>query len=106
MMAGPSAGGRGPGASVFRPTVIAQAWADIAEGASSSVAFARAVFADDTLRRLFDAAFAHAIAVQGGPRDPMEWETVLLRLAARARLNSTRKLPGRTLCPASTGPRK
>src|SRR5579864_5668737 len=73
--------------------VMEHAWTDIDEGANSSVVFTRAVLADATLRRLFDAAFAHATVVAtAGACNAMEWETALLRLAERVRLNSTAKL--------------
>jgi AraC-like DNA-binding protein len=72
----------------FDPIVIEETWRDISDGANSSFAFAGAVFADDTLRGLFDAAFAQATATAGA-RDALECESAIIRLAARAELNST-----------------
>jgi AraC-like DNA-binding protein len=70
------------------PTLLEELRADVLDGANPSFTFAAPVFVDEILRRLFDAAFAHA-AAKDGFRDAMEWETALLRLAARVEVNST-----------------
>lgn len=68
------------------PGLLDQALADIGDGAHVPLAFAAPVFADERLRRFFDAAFAHALA--GGPRNAMACETTILRLAAGMRANA------------------
>jgi len=70
------------------PTLMEELRADVLDGANPSFTFAAPVFVDDKLRRLFDAAFAHA-AVNDRFRDAMECETDLLRLAARVGVNAT-----------------
>jgi hypothetical protein len=72
----------------FDPTLMQETRADILDGANVPFAFAEPVFADEDLRRLFDAAFAHAVA-RAESRDAMECETAILRLAAHAEVNST-----------------
>jgi AraC-like DNA-binding protein len=74
----------------FDPTAIEETRADISDGANSPFAFAEPVFADDTLRGLFDAAFAQVTATAGS-RDAMECQTAIIRLVARAQVNSTAK---------------
>ncbi len=68
------------------PEVLGNALADIHDGAPMSLAFAAPVFADERLRRLFDDAFAHALA--GASRDAMACETAILRLAAGMQANA------------------
>jgi len=70
------------------PTLLEELRADVLDGANPSFTFAAPVIVDENLRRLFDAAFAHA-AANDGFRDAMECETALLRLAARLEVNST-----------------
>lgn len=74
----------------FDPDVIEETRTDISEGASSSFRFAGPVFADDGLRQAFDAAFAQATA-RAEARDAMACETAIIRLLARAEVNSTTK---------------
>lgn len=71
----------------FDPRVMQDSRADIFDDASTSFRFAAPVFEDESLRRIFDTAFAHA-AQGGASRDAMECETVMLRLAARLEVNS------------------
>lgn len=78
----------------FDPNVIEATRADISDGANSSFAFTAAVFADDALRKHFNTAFAQATAMPGS-RDAMQVETAIIRLVARAEVNSTAK-PGRS----------
>jgi AraC-like DNA-binding protein len=68
------------------PALLGSTLADIRDGAHVPLAFAAPVFADERLRRLFDAAFAHAPA--GGSRDAMACETAILRLAAGMQANA------------------
>lgn len=68
------------------PDLLGSALAEIHDGTPVSLAFAAPVFADERLRRLFDAAFAHAPA--GGSRDAMACETAILRLAAGVQANA------------------
>lgn len=68
------------------PELLGNTLADIHDGAPVSLAFAAPVFADERLRRLFDAAFAHASA--DVPRDAMACETAILRLAAGMHVNA------------------
>src|SRR5258708_27963374 len=70
------------------PTLMEELRADVLDGANPSFTFGAPVFVDENLRRLFDAAFAHA-AANDGFRNAMEYETALLRLAARMEDNST-----------------
>jgi len=65
-----------------------EARTDILEGAQASFTFAAPVFADDHMRRLFDAAFAYAAAT-AGPSDKMACETAILSLVARLGAHST-----------------
>jgi AraC-like DNA-binding protein len=74
----------------FDQAMIEEIWGDISEGADSPAVFSAAVFQDDAMRGLFNTAFAQATAATGS-RDAMESETAIIRLAARARLNSTAK---------------
>ncbi|MFC5435141.1 AraC family transcriptional regulator [Rhodanobacter umsongensis] len=68
------------------PDLLSQALADIGGGTHAPLAFAAPVFADERLRRLFDAAFAHALS--NGPHDAMACETAILHLAAGMRANA------------------
>jgi AraC-like DNA-binding protein len=74
----------------FDPTALEGIRVDISEGANSSFAFAAAVFMDDTLRKLFNTAFAQATATPGSG-DLMQCETAIIRLVAHAEVNSTAK---------------
>lgn len=74
----------------FDPVVINSLREDSYDGVSTSFAFAAPVFADDTLRKLFDSAFAQATKPVRSC-DAMECETALIRLAARADVNSVAK---------------
>jgi AraC-like DNA-binding protein len=71
----------------FDPAVIDDACADIADGAHASFTFSAPVFADDQVRRVFDAAFAHTAVTAS--TDRMACETALLSLIARLRAHST-----------------
>lgn len=85
----------------FDPALMEEACADILEGAQASFTFAAPVFADDDLRRLFDAAFAYTAATIAGPNHKMACETALLTLAARLHAHSTvgpRSEQGPTAC--------
>jgi AraC-like DNA-binding protein len=57
-----------------------QAGTDILEGADRSFTFAAPVFADSSMHRLFDAAFAYTTV---GPSGIMACETAILSLIAR-----------------------
>jgi AraC-like DNA-binding protein len=70
------------------PTLMEELRADVLDGANPSFTFAAPVFVDENLHRLFDAAFAHAVAKERHS-DAMECETALLRLAARVEVNGT-----------------
>jgi AraC-like DNA-binding protein len=65
----------------FDPAVLADLRSDILEGATGSFTFAAPVFADRSLHRSFEAAFA-----QGAT---MSCETAVLRLVARLAAHST-----------------
>jgi AraC-like DNA-binding protein len=71
----------------FDPTLMNELRADISDCANAPLTFAAPVYADESLRRLFHDAFAHATASVGS-RDTEECEVAILRLAARAQANS------------------
>jgi AraC-like DNA-binding protein len=62
--------------------------ADIAEGGRKSMWFSSAVFVDEYMRRLFDHLFAHA-SPEAHCNSSISCESALLRLIARAAVNST-----------------
>jgi len=66
----------------FDPVLMEQAAEDILEGAHARFMFTAPVFADAPMRRLFEAAFAHASPVTP-TTDMMACETAILKLAAR-----------------------
>jgi AraC-like DNA-binding protein len=68
--------------------VLQASIADIAEGGCKSMWFSSAVFADEYMRRLFDHLFAHA-SPEPGSNSSISCESALLRLIARAAVNST-----------------
>jgi AraC-like DNA-binding protein len=70
------------------PAVMEEMRSDILEGAWVSFTFAAPVFADDRMRRLFDAAFAYA-ASDTEPDNKMACETAMLSLLARLGAHST-----------------
>jgi hypothetical protein len=70
------------------PTLMEELRADVLDGTNPSFTFAAPAFVDENLRRLFDAAFAHATAKEGF-HDAMGCETALLHLAARVEVNAT-----------------
>jgi len=72
----------------FDPVALADARADIAEGASSAFAFAAPVFADRDLHRLFEDAFRYA-SPRAQVDAAMPCETAILHLVAQLRAHST-----------------
>lgn len=70
----------------FDPALMNEVCVDVLDGAQTSMTFDAPVFADDSVRRRFDAAFAHAA---GAGTDPMACETALLTLVARLHAHST-----------------
>jgi AraC-like DNA-binding protein len=70
------------------PTLMEETCADIRDGAGASFTFAKPVFADDQMRRLFDAAFAYTAAT-GSSIARLGCETAILRLVARLAAHST-----------------
>ena len=84
----------------FDPRLMEEACTDILDGAQTSFTFAAPVFADDQVRRLFDAAFSHA-TVDAGESNHMACESALLALVARLHPHSTtapRRQNGPTAC--------
>jgi AraC-like DNA-binding protein/imidazolonepropionase-like amidohydrolase len=77
------------------PAVMEATRADIHEKVQACFAFAAPVFADERLRRLFDAAFTHAIGT-GKFSEEMACETAILRMIARIEINSTSRPRTRT----------
>ena len=73
----------------FDPALMDEMRTDILETAKAAFTFAAPVFADDCLRRLFDAAFAFT-GPTAGPGDKMACETATLSLVARLGLHSTK----------------
>jgi AraC-like DNA-binding protein len=72
----------------LEPALLQAMQADIRDRPCAAMSFNAPVFADARLRRLFDAAFAHALATP--PCDAtMASETALLRVVAGLRVNST-----------------
>jgi AraC-like DNA-binding protein/quercetin dioxygenase-like cupin family protein len=72
----------------FDPVLMDETRADVGDGAHAPFTFAKPVFADDPMRRLFDAAFAHTAATMS-PVDRMACETAILSLVARLAAHST-----------------
>jgi AraC-like DNA-binding protein len=77
------------------PALMDAACADVRDGrggsASASFAFAAPAFADERVRRRFDAAFAHATAAA---RDALACETVLLALVASLQRHAAARAAG------------
>ena len=83
------------------PRRVVETVEDVAEGASPSFRFVAPVFVDQEVRRLFDAAFAHAARVPRAPATgraaglagaAMELDTALLQLMACVRRHSTARV--------------
>ncbi len=70
------------------PNLMAEASADILEGGHGFFTFSAPVFADDQVRRLFDAAFAYS-DVAAARTGTMACETALVMLLARLHRHST-----------------
>ena len=70
------------------PAVMSAFCADVLDGGAAAFAFAAPAFADDHVRRVFDAAFTHAAGTEGHG-DDMACETALLTLVARLLVHST-----------------
>lgn len=75
----------------FDPALMQEMRADIAEGAPAAFTFAAPVFADEPMRRLFEAAFAHT-ATTAGTNETLACETAILLLIARLGIHSTSRL--------------
>jgi len=76
----------------LEPHTVRAALEDVCEGGRRDFLFVAPVFADESVRGLFDAVFAHVTtAARSG--DSMECETALLKLVARLRCYSTAHRP-------------
>ncbi len=72
----------------LEPALLHAMQAEIQDRPCAALTFSAPVFSDARLRRVFDAAFAHALATR--PNDAtMASETALLRMVAGLRRNST-----------------
>lgn len=72
----------------FDPGVMNEACVDVLDGAQTSLAFDAPVFADESVRRRFDAAFSHTGA-GAGDSEAMACEAALLTLVARLHEHSS-----------------
>lgn len=75
----------------FEPALMEETRADVLEGATGTFTFAAPVFADASLRRVFDVAFAFSRATIASA-DTMACETAILRLVARLGVHSTTRM--------------
>jgi AraC-like DNA-binding protein len=84
----------------FDPGLMEEVCGDVLDGARASLGFVAPVFADDEVRRQFDAAFAYS-AVAAEQRHKMACETALLTLVAGLQNHSSarpRRTEGPTPC--------
>jgi AraC-like DNA-binding protein len=78
----------------LEPHTVTDALEDVSEGGSRDFMFVAPVFADESVRELFETAFAHVVtesrlAARILANDSMECETALLKLVACLRRHST-----------------
>jgi AraC-like DNA-binding protein len=73
----------------LEPHTLTDALADVSAGDSRDFMFVAPVFMDESVRRLFEAAFKHAVTRSRGADTRMASETALLKLVAYLRRHST-----------------